>query len=337
MAAVKFIHIGDAHIGAMKEKLRGKEIWYTLKNIIKAAKDVDLLMMCGDIFHRQPLLKELKELNYLFSTISDTKVVLIAGNHDFISEESYYKTFKWNENVYFLKSEQLESIHFDDINTTVYGSSYHKKEIKEDIYKGIKPKNKHSINILMAHGGDANHIPFDKNALMHAGFDYVALGHIHKPEIFADGCMAYAGGIEPLDINDIGDRGYIYGEISKKGVDVQFVKACKRIYIPIKFEWDEGITTEQIVDMVKDEIVKKGKENYYKVIITGVKELYSDIDISEIKRISGVVSVSDELEPDFCYESILKENENNIIGEFIRTIGDSDDRALYYGVKALWS
>ncbi|MBE5964132.1 MAG: DNA repair exonuclease [Lachnospira sp.] len=332
---MKFIHVGDAHLGAMKDKLRAKEIWATLKKIIKVAKDVDLLMFCGDIFHRQPLLSELKELNYLFSTIPNTEVVLIAGNHDFISEESYYKTFNWNDNVHFIKSDTVSSIYLENIKTTVYGASYHTREIKENIYEGIKAKGK-GINILMAHGGDEAHIPFDKNALLNAGFDYVALGHIHKPEIFADGRMAYAGGIEPLDINDIGDRGYILGEIGKH-LRIEFVRACKRIYIPIKIECDESFTNEQLIDIVSDEIAKKGKENIYKVIINGIRDLQTEFDLGSIKRLGNIESILDETITELDYEKILAENENNIIGEFIRTIGDTDEKALYYGVKALWS
>ena len=37
------------------------------------------------------------------------------------------------------------------------------------------------INILVAHGGDEKHIPISKKRVAMSGFDYVALGHIHKP------------------------------------------------------------------------------------------------------------------------------------------------------------
>ena len=46
-------------------------------------EQTDLLLIAGDLFHRQPLKKELKEVDYYFSRLSRTKVVLIAGNHDF--------------------------------------------------------------------------------------------------------------------------------------------------------------------------------------------------------------------------------------------------------------
>ena len=59
----------------------------------------------------------------------------------------------------------------------------------------------------MAHGGDEKHIPIHWETLARAGFDYVALGHIHKPWLSADGRMAYCGALEPVDKNDEGPHG----------------------------------------------------------------------------------------------------------------------------------
>lgn len=42
-------------------------------------RDADCLFIAGDLFHRQPLLRDLKEVNYLFSTIPGVRVVIIAG------------------------------------------------------------------------------------------------------------------------------------------------------------------------------------------------------------------------------------------------------------------
>ena len=36
------------------------------------------MFISGDLFHRQPLMKDLKEVNYLFSTIPAVKVILIS-------------------------------------------------------------------------------------------------------------------------------------------------------------------------------------------------------------------------------------------------------------------
>ena len=64
----------------------------------------------------------------------------------------------------------------------------------------------------MAHGGEPNDIPVDKKELAAAGFDYVAFGHLHKPQDVNER-IRYCGSFEPLDKNETGERGYIRGEI----------------------------------------------------------------------------------------------------------------------------
>ena len=104
---MKFIHIADVHLGAQPEaavysQSRGRELWESFEKILGVCEDerTDLLLIAGDLFHRQPLVRELKEVNYLFSELTATKVVLIAGNHDHLQKDSNYRSFEWNDNVY---------------------------------------------------------------------------------------------------------------------------------------------------------------------------------------------------------------------------------------------
>lgn len=74
---MRFIHLADVHLGAVPDrgcpwsKEREEEIWSTFRRVIAGIREdpVDLLFISGDLFHRQPLMRELKEVNYLFSTI----------------------------------------------------------------------------------------------------------------------------------------------------------------------------------------------------------------------------------------------------------------------------
>ena len=158
---MRFIHIADVHLGMTPDAgkpwsdCRAKEITDTFHRVIEMCniEEVDLLFIAGDLFHRQPLLRELKEVNYAFSKLKDTKVVLIAGNHDFISQRSHYGSFIWNDNVFMMEHEQLEDIYFQEINTRVYGFSYHTRNISDGRLNQATPGNETCINILLAHGG----------------------------------------------------------------------------------------------------------------------------------------------------------------------------------------
>ncbi len=119
---MRFIHLADVHLGAAGALSAG---------LLRAsAKIRGLLFISGDLFHRQPLMRELKEVNYLFSTIPDTRVYLMAGNHDFISRDSFYNTFEWNSNVIFFRSRELTCVKDPRLDVYVYGLSYYDREIK---------------------------------------------------------------------------------------------------------------------------------------------------------------------------------------------------------------
>ena len=100
---MKFFHIADTHLGAIPDagfawsEERRSEIWESFRSVVAKAdrEEVDLLLIAGDLFHRQPLMRELKEVNYLFSTLKKTKVVFIIGNHDYLKVDSYYLDFPW--------------------------------------------------------------------------------------------------------------------------------------------------------------------------------------------------------------------------------------------------
>lgn len=106
---MKFIHTADIHWGMNPDsdkpwsRERAQAIKDTFTRIIKEAKDrdADCIFISGDLFHSQPLVRDLKEINYLFSTIPAIHVCIIAGNHDRIRKSSALYSFTWSPNVTF--------------------------------------------------------------------------------------------------------------------------------------------------------------------------------------------------------------------------------------------
>ena len=97
---MKFIHVSDVHLGIKPDvgkpwsEKRAQDIWDSFAVVIDAAVGLkpDFLLISGDLFHAQPLKRELREVNYLFSRIPQTKIILMAGNHDYLRTKSYYLT-----------------------------------------------------------------------------------------------------------------------------------------------------------------------------------------------------------------------------------------------------
>ena len=159
---MKFIHTADIHLGAEPDAgssytaKRPEELWNSFERLLNICEEeqTDLLLIAGDLFHRQPLLRELKELDYLFSRLTHTQVVLIAGNHDYLKSTSYYRNYKWQGPVHMFLSQKPACMEFKELGVRIYGLSYEEREITEPLYEKILPEKRGIASILLAHGGD---------------------------------------------------------------------------------------------------------------------------------------------------------------------------------------
>ena len=345
---MRFIHIADVHLGAAPEagfpwaKDRGKEIWDTFRACIRDAneKKADLLLIAGDLFHQEPTLAQLKEVNYLFSTLEKTLVVLIAGNHDFLRKGSPYEEFHWNKNVVCLFSRECEKVRFPELKTEVYGLSYHSPEIREPLYDTLLAQKSDYFQILLAHGGDARHIPISKHAMEEAGFDYIALGHIHRPQVFIEGLALYAGALEPIDSEDTGAHGYVLGEVRKNRVNLSFVEAARRQYIKADLEVTETDTAYSVREKVASLVRQMGEEHMYRIRLTGMRDPRMTLDPKEYRNCGRILEVADDTLPAFHLEQLRRQYRGQLIGDFIESFGDGptdiiEEKALRYGLAAL--
>ncbi len=345
---MRFLHLADIHLGVIPEKgkkyskKRADEIKRTFTEIIQdEGAKADLVLIAGDIFHRAPLKKELKELNALLASISPTKVVLMAGNHDYMGKGSNYRGFQWADNIGFFDEEQPSCLYIEELNTYVYGLSYEHREIKEPLYDHIRPQKTEGYHILLAHGGDEKHIPMDIKRLSMAGFDYIALGHIHQPKRLGDR-VAYAGSPEPIDRTDLGSRGYIKGEINNRGTRLAFVSACKRQYKILEIEVDTDTSQFTLEQKINIAIQEKGVQHIYRIRLTGYRDADMSFDQEAIMELGNISDIQDETLPWFDTERLYKENSDNLIGMFIRKIDHmsvSDDykrKLLSTGLTAMY-
>lgn len=345
---MKFIHIADIHLGARPDRNREwakeRELhgWQAFKEVIDKAKEeqVQLLLIAGDLFHGQPLVKELKEVNYQFSRIPQTQVALIAGNHDYLTPSSCYCTFHWEQNVHFLKSEEIGHIELEGLGTRIYGMSYWHREIREPRYKGVQARADNHINILLAHGGDEKHIPINGGDFANSNFDYVACGHIHKPMQLVQDKVVMAGALQPIDSNDLGEHGYFQGEIKNHACHVKFVPLHYCEYVPLNLKVSPEITQGALQEYVENRIRMAPAYQKFKVTLSGFCDKEAPIDMGKIKSMDRVVKVVNQCQADYDFEKLKRQYGQQILGRYIRALEEMPqnkitEKALYYGVEAL--
>ena len=345
---MKFLHLADVHLGAAPDAGnswsagRGQEIWDTFRDAIALAsrEQVDLLLIAGDLFHRQPTAEALREVDYLFSTIPHTRVVLIAGNHDYLAPASPYYSFRFSRNVECLFSTECECLRYPEIKTEIYGFSYDRQEITEPLYDRLKPVNNNYIHILLGHGGDARHIPINADKVRRNGFDYVALGHIHRPGALIANKIVYPGALSPIDCDDLGPHGCVLGEIRGHHANVRFVPLAKRQYRLMELVCSDADTTFSLRDRLERQIRDTGDGDLYRVILTGERLPGAKFDVSRLKDCGMITDVEDRTVPALHVEELRRRFQGQLIGRYIDSfdgehLSEAESKALQYGLEAL--
>lgn len=345
---MKIIHIADLHLGMHPDKgypwseTRAQALWDTLRHLIHRANDLsaDLLLIAGDLFHRQPLLRDLKEVNALFDTLTTAQVVLIAGNHDHIGPRSHYRDFAWSDHVTLLHDSEMDSVYLEALNTEIHGFSYHQAEIRESLYDHLQAPRDGRIHILLGHGGDDRHIPIDCRRLASAGFHYAALGHIHKPQIREDLRLAWCGSPEPIDRTDIGQRGYVEADVTLRRTQLRFIPCGTAQYIPLSIAVTPDTTRESLRQTLIQTIAGHGNEHIYLVTLTGSRAI--DLDLSTpipLPPDFQIIQWQDHSLAALDYPRLHHLHRNDLLGRFLTEMdtlpdGPLKEKAMAYGTRA---
>lgn len=341
------IHTADLHLGASPDagepwgKNRKQELWDSFERLIEAVKmqKADLLLIAGDLFHRPPLLRELREVNDRFASLDNTKVVLMAGNHDYIGANSFYKGFSWAENVHFFENETISSVKFLELNIEVYGLSYHRKEIRERLYDDVKPEDNGYYHILLAHGGDEKHIPYTKEKLAKSRFDYIAFGHVHKPGMILSGRAVMAGSLEPTDHTCYGTHGFVRVEMKNEKNEIALIPFAKREYKTLTLQLTTEDTMGSICRQLGEKVTELGTDNIYDVIVNGKRHATLEIMEEKLKSIGNIRAVVDKTDKFYDYAQLMKDYEGCLLQRYISSFEKCEDalekKALAYGTEAI--
>lgn len=355
---IRFIHTGDIHLGLQFNnvsfnqelaKERRRELWSTFEGMVNHAvkEDLNFLLLAGDIFETEYFtLGDIKRLRDILKEARNVNVVISAGNHDYINDRSLYGRVEWSPNVHIFTGKGIGKKEFAHLNTIVYGYSWDRIEIKDNsLFDDFISQDTNSNKILLIHGdlaGTSNYLPLDLNLLKSLDMDYIALGHIHKPQIISNK-IAYCGCLEPLDFGETGHRGFIQGSISNKVSKIEFIPFSKRIFLNLDLKINENMGYLDIVRAIKEINVGSKESDFYRVKLKGYIQNDLDLDglIKDLKENFYYIEIINETIPDYDLEALERDFRENIIGQFINEMkkkgldNELAKDALYYGLEAL--
>ncbi len=334
---ISFVHISDLHLGLKfenasfslaKGEQRRRELVETLYRVIDyiAVHEIDFLFMTGDAFESSYIRAiDLADINYNFARIADCHIVIIAGNHDPLSNSKLYEKMAWRDNVHIIK-EEFEPLVFADKKCTVRGNVF-VNEIKAplDFSKiGMPAAGYH--NILLLHGNvfnDDHYCYIDRQKLLALDYDYIGLGHIHKPQFIADH-IAYAGSLEPLDFGELGEHGFVLGELGATN-RFQFVPFSKRKFskLDIVVEPDDVLTS--VIQKINAQC--NGLESdFIRIVFSGYRNYDLRLDVPTLAPQLALYyfEVVDQTKIDIAIDQIISENKNGFIAEYVNSFSEQE-------------
>lgn len=281
---VKVFHCADIHLDSPfslfspreAEKRRTElRAAFTSALMFAREKKADIFIISGDLFDGKYVTRDTRELLLReFAKCPEMKIFISPGNHDPYAAGSVYDTVSFPENVHVFGGER-EMVSLSELGVDVYGVGFTAKNCISSTVAGFKINDPSRINILVCHGdltGDRTNAPITKQEIAESGFDYIALGHIHKPSglMCENGVYyAYPGCIEGRSFDELGYKGAMYGVIEKGKVDMSMKRFSKS-----RYEWievDLGGVSEKMeaLDRIRQAVRPYNEDTALRVTLKG--------------------------------------------------------------------
>lgn len=321
---MKLAHLSDLHIGRrFGEFDLVEDQEYILEEIIDILKrkSVDVVMLAGDIYDKlNPSEQAFRMWNDFLVGLSklNVDVLVISGNHDSNERLGVGSTLLERSNIYIEThyTGELQKVSYDNVDIYMMpfikpsyvrnvdsefsGRTYH--EAVAQVLENVS-LDRGKYNVLMAHqfvvGRESSPILSDSESLsvggvdavgvdLFDGFDYVALGHIHRPQSIVRDTVRYGGSILKYSFSEANHEKSIPIITIDDKLDIEFVPLIpKRDVRVIKGMFDD--LYQQGVKEKSDDIIHAVLEDDASLYnpITRLRAVYPNLltlEFSQVKR-----------------------------------------------------
>ena len=330
---MKFVHIADMHFDSPSVNLSEKDIMGDLrrleqrkvfKKIIEYIKEnnIKYFFISGDLYeHKYIKQSTIDYINKLFEEIPETNIYIAPGNHDPYTKNSYYNKYNWSKNVKIF-GPKVEKIETQDAN--IYGYGFDDFYCSDSGVENIEIEQTEKPNILIIHGNidgstieDMQYNSMSKKMLQEKGFDYVALGHIHKKDYNTEENqkIVYPGSTISLGFDELGEHGMIVGDVEKNKLETQFIKLDDKQFTKRELNVDNIYSKEELIEKINELEIEEN--NYVEIILIGNRNFeINKYDLIKYILNNNIIKIKDNTK--IAYDLEKLENENTLKGLFIK-------------------
>ena len=161
--------------------------------------------------------------------------------------------------------------------------------------------------------------PINKYKLKQLGFDYVALGHIHKLDYNTEKNqrIIYPGSTISMGFDELGKHGFIVGELTKEKLEIAFIPVDNKEFVELEMNITEINDLEQLIEKLNELLLDENK--FYKIILVGKRRF--EIDILELMKLitrENIIKIKNKTQPDYEIEKMT--NETTLKGIFVKQL-----------------
>lgn len=236
----RFVHTADIHLDSPLRSLalRDPNLADLIANASRQAfvnivnlcldEQVDALLLAGDLYDGDQT--SMKTARFLATQVrklheAGIRVFIIRGNHDALSKITRELVYPETVKVF---GGRAEAVPIDrpsnEVPVVIHGLSFAEPHAPESLVHKYKPPVEGAVNIAMMHtslDGASDHNPYAPCRLADlqaTGFQYWALGHIHKRSVTQGGCTVVMPGTpQGRDINEAGMKSVSLVTVSDDG------------------------------------------------------------------------------------------------------------------------
>lgn len=231
---MKFLHTADWQMGMKAESLGNKAAERVRKARLDAAKGViqvakeneaEMILFAGDMFEDNAVDRSLVRQTGEILKSFGKPVFIIPGNHDPLVPGSVWEHSVWKKSKNLHVVQTAKAIERE--NCILFPCPIQEKYSTKNPMDWIDPQQEsEKICIAIAHGNvgsisGESELPIPVDAPSRYGLDYVALGHWHSYQTYADkdGAkrMAYCGAHETTKFGERDSGKVVLVEIPKRG------------------------------------------------------------------------------------------------------------------------
>lgn len=226
-SVIKYIHTADIHLDsplkgleahddAPVEEIRGATR-RAFDNLIEMAVEeaVDFILIAGDLYDGD--WKNFQTGLFFAGRMGRLRkaginVFIVSGNHDAASQIT--KAMPLPDNVTLFSPNKPQSVKLDNLGVIIHGQSYSQRAVTENLALQYPRCDADYFNIGLLHtslagrSGHEDYAPCTQDDLKAKGYDYWALGHVHKREIVSeDPWIVFPGNVQGRHIRETGTKG----------------------------------------------------------------------------------------------------------------------------------